>query len=108
MKPNLSLTRHRRSTPSARRRQLLTEFERSGLSAAAFARRHGIAYTTFCSWRRRRPAKPNLGFAEVELVRPPSVEPVVIELGRQARMRLSSPRQLELAAGLLKHFEAAC
>lgn len=108
MKPILSLTRKRRSTPPTRRRQLLTEFERGGLSAAAFARRHGIPYTTFCSWRRRQVAKPSLCFAEVELVRPPSAEPIVVELGRQARMRLSSPRQLELAASLLKRLEATC
>jgi hypothetical protein len=82
-------------------------FERSGLSAAAFAREHGIVYTTFCSWRRRRPAMPEVGFAEVELVRPPSSEPMVVEWGR-ARVRLSSPAQLELAVSLLKGLEATC
>ena len=86
----------------------MAAFERSGLSAAAFARQHGIAYTTFCSWRRRRrPAMPTVGFAEVELVRPPSPEPMVVEWGR-ARVRLSSPAQLELAVSLLKGLEAAC
>jgi hypothetical protein len=84
-------------------------FERSGLSAAAFARQHGIAYTTFCSWRRqRRPAVPQMGFAEVELVKPPLPEPIVVELGCRARMRLSSHAQLELAVSLLNGLEAAC
>ena len=109
MKSTLSLTSPRTKTSRRRRRQLMAAFERSGLSAAAFARQHGIAYTTFCSWRRRRrPAMPEVGFAEVELVRPPSSEPIVVELGCRARMRLSSHAQLELAVSLLKGLEAAC
>lgn len=108
MKPTLSLTILRRKTAASRRRQLLAAFERSGQTAAAFARRHGIAYTTFCSWRRRRPAQPPVTFAEVELLRPVSPEPVVVELGSRARVRLSSHAQLELAVGLLQRLEGAC
>ncbi len=108
MNPILSLTETRTRTSRRRRRQLLAAFERSGLSAAAFARQHGIVYTTFCAWRRRRPAKPAMSFAEVELLRPATPEPIVVELGPQARVRLSSPAQLELAAGLIKRLEAAC
>ena len=52
MKPNfLSPTVRRSRTTSARRHQLLAEFDRSGLSAAAFAQQHHLAYTTFCRWR---------------------------------------------------------
>jgi hypothetical protein len=51
MKPILPVSLSRRARTSvARRRQLLAAFERSGLTAAAFARQHGIVYTTFCSW----------------------------------------------------------
>jgi len=109
MKPNLplELTRRRNRTLPARRRQLLTEFERSELSAAEFARQQGIPYTTLCSWRRRSAAQPDVRFAEIELVGP-SAEPLVVELGRQARMRLSSVHQLELAARLLKQLEGLC
>jgi hypothetical protein len=44
----------------------------------------------------------------VELVRPSSPEPIVVELGERVRVRVSSQAQLELAAGLLKRMEAAC
>jgi len=86
----------------------VAEFNRSGLSVAAFARQHGISYTTFWAWRRQQPAKSGLCFAEIELERSPSPEPIVVELGRQARMHLNSVHQLELAARLLKQLEAVC
>jgi hypothetical protein len=81
------------------------------LSAAAFARRHGIGYTTFCGWR-HRPAKanPSPAFVQVELSE--SIAPVelLLELGAHARLRLSSVGQIELAARLLHrlHAPAAC
>jgi transposase-like protein len=110
MKPNLPLepTRRRNRILPARRRQLLAEFERSELSAAEFARQQGIAYTTLCAWRRRSAAQPGVRFAEIELVGSASAEPLVVELGRQARMRLNSAHQLELAARLLKQLEGLC
>jgi transposase-like protein len=47
-----------RATPE-RRAAILAEFERSGVSAAQFARLAGIKYSTFAQWvqrhRRRRP-----------------------------------------------------
>jgi hypothetical protein len=56
-----------RATPSPRtgrttadeRAKLLAAFERSGLSAAAFARKHHLNYTTFCGWRDRRDQAPS-------------------------------------------------
>jgi transposase-like protein len=33
--------------------QLLAQFERSGLSASAFTRQHGLCYSVFCRWRKR-------------------------------------------------------
>jgi len=41
-------------TPSARRAELVGEWRASGLTQAAFARREGINYTTFCSWVQER------------------------------------------------------
>jgi transposase-like protein len=109
MKQILSLTpAQRTTTPLTRRRQLLAEFERSGLSIAAFARQHGIGYSTFCAWRRRATSQPNVCFAEIELERSVLPEAIVVELGRQARMRLSSAHQLQLAARLLKELEVVC
>jgi hypothetical protein len=109
MKPiHLSPTARRSRTTSARRQQLLTEFDRSGLSAAAFAQQHHLAYTTFCSWRQRRARSNPVAFTEVEIVRARTPEPLVVELGPHARMRVTSPAQLELAAGLLKHLQTSC
>lgn len=42
----------RRRVPVDRREALLSEYERSGLTQAAFARKAGINYQTFASWRR--------------------------------------------------------
>lgn len=109
MNQTLSLTSTRRTPTSlTRRHQLLAEFERSGLTVAAFARQHGIGYSTFCAWRRCKASQPRLCFAEIELERSPWPEGIVVELGRQARMRLHSAQQLQLAARLLKELEAVC
>jgi hypothetical protein len=107
MKPTLSLTLTRIQTSPSRRRQLLAAFERSGLTAAAFARQQGIVYTTFCAWRRRS-AKLAMTFAEVELVKPITPEAIVVELGSRARVRLSSHAQLDLVTDLLQRWEATC
>jgi hypothetical protein len=37
-------------TPRSRRQELLAEYDRSGLSQAAFARRAGVRYQTFAHW----------------------------------------------------------
>ncbi len=98
----------RRRFTATEREQLLTEFDRSGLTAAAFARERQITYTTLCHWRHQRARGKRVAFAEVEIVPQPVVEPLIIEFGSHARLRLSSPAQLELAATLLKHFQAPC
>ncbi|MCS6242557.1 MAG: hypothetical protein H2172_01660 [Opitutus sp.] len=54
-------TKGRRITPKQRREELLNEYEQSGLTQAAFARRAGVNYPTFASWvqgRRERTAVP--------------------------------------------------
>jgi hypothetical protein len=109
MKPIfLSRTARRSRTSVTRRQHLLAEFERSGLSAAAFAQQHHIPYTTFCSWRKRQARSTPVAFTEVEIVRPRNPEPLVVELGPHSRMRVTSLEQLELAAGLLKHLQTPC
>lgn len=109
MNQTLSLTRTpRTATGLAQRRQLLAEYERSGLSIAAFARKQGISYQTFYAWVAQNSPKPKVCFAEVELAAPSTAEPILIELGRHARVRLSSAAQVSLAARLLKELEATC
>ena len=47
-------TRGRVRTSRERRAALLAEFDRSGVSAARFARMAGINYQTFAGWRHGR------------------------------------------------------
>lgn len=95
-------------TPVAERAQLLAAFDQSGLSAAAFARQHGLRYTTFCGWRHQRAKlNPAPTFVQVELTAPPAAAGLVVELGGHARLRLESARQITLAAQLLQHLNAA-
>ena len=109
MNQTLSLTQTPRPPMKmAQRRQLLAEYERSGLSIAAFARKEGIRYQTFYAWVAKNSSKSKVCFAEVELEAPASAEPIVIEVGRYGRVRLNSANQVGLAARLLKELEAAC
>jgi hypothetical protein len=108
MKSSNGSPRHRRQrTPSSRRTQLLAAFDRSGLSAAAFARQQGIGYTTFCGWRHRRAkAKLSPAFVEVELPGRAAAVELLIEVGAHVRLRISSAGQAELAARFLHCFNA--
>jgi transposase-like protein len=101
-------TGRRPQTTLAVRRQLLAQLERSGLSAAAFAREHGIGYSTLCAWRRQKSVRPGVGFAEVEWVSAPASTGLVVELGRRTRLQVTSHEQIELAAALLQRWEATC
>lgn len=104
MKTSNGFTRRRRArTPASRRARLLAQFERSGLSAAAFARQRGLHYTTFCGWRQRQgQAAPPPGFVQVELSAPPPPVELLVELGGPARLRITDAGQIELAARLLR------
>ena len=108
MKNSNRFPRHpRHRTPPARRTQLLAAFDRSGLSAAAFARQQGIGYTTFCGWRHRRAkTKTSPTFVEVELPGPAAAVELLIEVGAHTRLRVSSAGQVELAARFLHCFNA--
>ena len=105
MKTSNGATRTRRSrTSPTQRAQLLAAFERSGLSVAAFARQHRLHYTTFCGWRARQAkANPSPGFVEVEWAAPsPATTELVIELGAQARLRITQTTPMVLVARLLQ------
>lgn len=76
--------RGRVSWPAQRREQLLDEYERSGLSQAAFARQAGVKYPTFAHWvqERRREAAGQPGPTT-------DVAPRFVELGVPAAGTLS-------------------
>lgn len=101
-------SRRTQRTTAAGRARLLATFDGSGLSAAAFARQHGLHYTTFCGWRHRRAKlKPAPAFVQVELAAPSAADGLLVELGGHARLRIESARQIALAAQLLQHLNAA-
>jgi transposase-like protein len=106
MKRNSLGRRSRARRPDAAQRgQLLAAFDRSGLSAADFARRHGLHYTTFCGWRQRQErVQTSPGFVQVELATPVAPAELVIEFG-MARLRLHSAAQVALAAALLRRLQ---
>jgi hypothetical protein len=108
MKSSNGFPSHRRQrTAPSRRTQLLAAFDRSGLSAAAFARQQGIGDTTFCGWRQRRAkTKASPAFVEVELPGPAAAVELLIEVGAHARLRISSAGQVELAARFVHCFNA--
>ena len=105
-------------TPPERRRELLDEFERSGISGAEFARIVGINYQTLASWvqarRKKRgdyskaPAKPRIARARwIEAVADASASvsagaALVIELPGGASMRVGDAAQAALASCVLK------
>lgn len=118
--------------PRARREALLDEFERCGVGAAEFAAHIGVKYTTFSHWKRCRdlnrarqtkanadteagksnpvwleaiPETPVLSSGEASshcptINLPMTALPVILPGG--ARVEISHPSQLRLAAGLLE------
>ncbi len=104
-----------RYTP-AQRGELLEAFERSGLSAMAFSRQHGISYQTFIAWLRKRrqscealpPGVP--AFAEVMLQEaPPSPGAALrIVLPCGTALEVASRAALPLAAELLQTLRRPC
>lgn len=111
-------------TPASRKRELLEEFDRSGLSGAKFAALVGIKYWTFATWVAKRhhlhppdPPSPSQrdGAAKVrwlEAVLDQAQGPadknasgLVVWLSGGARMEIGSSNQVELAAALLRALE---
>jgi transposase-like protein len=104
-----------------RRQALLAEFDRSGLSAAQFARMAGVKYQTFANWRqqqrKRRAAageKPGtvlIGRGPIRLMEAEVAETaaearsgsaaLLVELPGGSRLRVEGPSQLAMAAELL-------
>ena len=111
-------------TPPDRKRELLEEFDRSGLSGAKFAALVGIKYSTFATWAaRRKRAKPAEaasgakmdGAAKVRWLEAvidqaqgqpdKSVPGLAVWLSGGVRLEISDFRQIELAAALLRALE---
>ena len=92
----------------ARRERILAEFKRSGLSAHAFARTQALPYSTLVQWlKKSRSTRTRISFAEVQLAAN-APEPLILELGSHARLRICSPRHADLAAHLLQQLQKPC
>lgn len=97
----------RKRTPKARRVELLEEYRGSGLTQAAFAKKAGLNYTTFCSWVQadgREQVGP-VKFAQVQL--PPAsvlAEPTQLEvrLPDGTSVRGNKPKELAVLVRALR------
>ena len=104
-------------TPAEKREEILREFDRSGASGMEFARLIGVKYPTFAGWIRRRGARPGDGrrrgrpkkepvqFVEATIPGRPT-EPVVVELPREVRVRITAAGQIPLVLELLRSLES--
>jgi transposase-like protein len=102
------------------RRVILAEFERSGVSAARFAKRTGLKYSTFAGWLQRygraKPKGPRSRPVRLlEAVLDQGVLPertngevVVVQVSGQARVELSALAQLPLVVALVRALEKPC
>lgn len=110
-------------TPGERRRSLLEEFDRSGLSGVKFAALAGVKYSTFASWlhlRRHRRGGPEetkstegahqMRWLEtvIEQAQSPADKAqsaLVMELPGGARIQIGTRNQAALAVVLLRELE---
>ncbi len=85
--------RGRVSWPRQRKEELLAEYERSGLSQAAFARQAGVRYPTFAHWVQERRRGSSAGAT--------GVAPRFVEIGVPAAPPPSSELSVTLPGGLI-------
>jgi transposase-like protein len=106
----------RTAVSRARRAELLAEFERSPLSARAFAERVGVRHSTFADWVQRHPSETSplasaappkpTPVCSVEAVvdraaqTPQAEQPMVVKLGAEMVVEVFCGAHVELA-GLL-------
>ena len=97
-------------TPRERREALLAEYDRSGASAAAFAKMCGVKYQTFVGWVQQRKRAGMAGpvkavpLVEVMVAAEPArtEEPVVVRLPGGAQVELTVSGQVPLVAELVR------
>lgn len=103
----------------AQRDLILAEFERSGVSAAQFAQRTGLKYSTLAGWLQRyRRAKPQRRAQTVRLLEAVVEEkpgggdknplPLMLELAGGAKVHIQDAQQAALAAALLRALAQPC
>ena len=109
-------SRGRVRTPRERREALIEEYERSGMSGIAFAKEHGIKYTTLASWIQKKKKRTSsdqkgpevgAGVQWVEAVLPEQRDyieqgaPLIVRIGG-AEMEVADRKGAMLAAEVLR------
>jgi transposase-like protein len=103
-------------TSKEQRRAILEEFERSGESAAGFARRTGLKYSTLAGWlvryRRPKPVRRIPPLRLLEAVVAPAQSMVagvlVLQLPGGVRIEVADEKQSALAAMLVRALTQPC
>lgn len=106
-------TEGRIRTPKADRAALLALYDQGAMSGRSFASAHGLRYSTFMGWLRKRrlatPSEPAASLFREVTLSPPAPVGLVVELPLGVRVRLEHTEQLPLIAALSRHLhEAAC
>ena len=107
-------TKGRLRASKEQRRVILAKFEESGLSAARFAQRSGLKYSTFAAWvqryrRVKRPErKPAIRLLEAVVAPPAPAAGLQLHLPNGARLEISEASQIPLAAALVRALEKPC
>ena len=100
------------------RRAILEKFEQSGVSAAQFAKLIGLKYSTLAGWRQRhrrrqrqgptRPVQLLEAVVESAVGADGAQATLVLRLAGGAQMELSEPKQIPLAAALVRALAQPC
>jgi transposase-like protein len=112
-------TKGRVRTSKEQRCHILAEFERGGVSAAEFAKRSGIKYSTFAGWlQRHRRAKPKGQSPSMRLLEAvveqtqggttPSASSVRVRLAGGTQIEITDAKQIPLAAALVRALASSC
>lgn len=99
-------TKGRVRTSREQRRLILSEFERSGVSAARFAQRTGLKYSTLAGWlqryRRSQRRSPSVRLLEAVVAPSGTSSALTVHLPGGARLEIREESQLALAAALVR------
>ncbi len=108
-------SRGRVRVSKGQRQLLLAEFERSRVSAAQFAKRIGLKYSTLAGWLQRyRRTKLKGRVRAVRLLeavvepKPGDPSPLILELAGGAKVHIHDVQQAALAAALLRALAQPC
>jgi len=107
-------TKGRLRASKEQRRVILAKFEESGLSAARFAQRSGLKYSTFAAWvqryrRVKRPErKPALRLLEAVVAPTAPAVWLQLHLPNGVRLEINDASQIPLAAALVRALEKPC